>query len=38
VLNRKVLTYVQEGVEVPDSLVWEWLSKWQINRPKDPRQ
>ncbi|HSI96022.1 MAG: TrkA family potassium uptake protein [Methylophilaceae bacterium] len=25
VLNQKVLTYVQEGVEVPDSLVWRWL-------------
>jgi voltage-gated potassium channel len=38
VLNRKVLSYVQEGVEMPDSLVWEWLSKWQISRPKDTRQ
>lgn len=26
VLNRKVLTYVLEGVEIPDGIVWRWLT------------
>lgn len=25
-INRKVLTYVMDGVEVPDGLVWRWLA------------
>jgi Trk K+ transport system NAD-binding subunit len=25
-MNRKVLDYVVDGIEVPDSLVWRWLS------------
>ncbi|MCX7627708.1 MAG: NAD-binding protein [Methylophilaceae bacterium] len=29
--NRKVLDYVIDGIEVPDSLVWRWLSS-QANR------
>jgi voltage-gated potassium channel len=29
VLNQKVLRYVQEGVEIPDSIVWRWLAERQ---------
>ena len=27
VLNLKVLSYVREGIEVPDGLVWRWLGR-----------
>lgn len=26
VLNHKVLTYVHEGVEIPDGLIWRWIA------------
>jgi voltage-gated potassium channel len=27
VLNLKVLSYVKEGIEVPDGIVWRWLAR-----------
>lgn len=26
-INRKVLTYVIDGIEVPDGIIWRWLSE-----------
>ncbi len=34
-INRKVLTYVMDGVEVPDGLVWRWLASRQAQKDKN---
>lgn len=31
-INRKVLGYVMDGIEVPDGLVWRWISDRRYRR------
>ena len=33
-INRKVLSYVMDGIEVPDGLIWRWLSHKHRQRAK----
>jgi hypothetical protein len=30
--NRKVLTYVLDGTEMPDGIVWRWLSRRRLRK------